>query len=146
MIRRTILAVLLAAGISAPAMAADFTFDVPVSVRDVPLLTQIRVSCLVSVLAAGVDGAAAETNVVGRGDVTVDAPGGTYEGTVEVPVENRGTRLSSAARSYSCYLEGLGRNAAGGTITLGTNWTYSLERMIGTGLISQQLQTEASLP
>jgi len=146
MIRPSILAVLLAAGFSAPAMSADFTFDVPVSVRDVPLISQVRVSCLVSVLGAGVDGYAAETNIVGRGDVTVDAPGGTYEGTVEVPVENRGTRLSSAARSYSCDLEGLGRNAAGGTITLGSNWTLSLERMIGTGLISQQLRTQAGIP
>ncbi len=146
MIRRSILAALLAAGFSAPATAADFTFDVPVSVRDVPVITQVRVNCLVSVLAAGVDGSAAESNVVGRGEVTVDAPGGTYEGTVEVPVENRGTRLSSAARSYSCYLEGLGRNAAGSMINLGNNWTLSLERMIGTGLVSQQLGTQANLP
>lgn len=146
MIRRSILAVLFAAGISAPATAADFTFDVPVSVRDVPVITQVRVSCLVSVLEAGVDGSAAESNIVGRGDVTVEAPGGTYEGTVEVPVENRGTRLSSAARSYSCSLEGLGRNAAGGTIILGSNWTLALERMVGTGLVSQQLRTQANLP
>jgi len=146
MIRRSIFAALLAAGFSAPAIAADFTFDVPVSVRDVPVISQVQVRCLVSVLDAGVDGYAAESNIVGRGEVTVEAPGGTYEGTVEVPVENRGTRLSSAARSYACSLQGLGRNAAGGTITLGSNWTVSLERMTGTGLISEQTRTTANLP
>jgi hypothetical protein len=144
MIRCCIAAVLAAAAV--PASAADFTFDVPVSVRNVPVISQVRVNCLVSVLAAGVDGSAAESNIVGRGEVTVEAPGGTYEGTVVVPVENRGTRMSSAARSYSCDLEGLGRDAAGGLINLGSNWGYSLERRIGTGLISEQTQTRANLP
>ena len=146
MIRHITAVCLLAAGLAAPATAADFTFDVPVSVRDVPLLTQVRVDCFVSVLAAGMDGSAVETNVVGRGSVTVESPGGTYDGTVTVPVENRGTRLSNDARSYSCALHGLGRNASGGAITLGTNWSLSLSRMTGTGLVSQNLRTEANLP
>ena len=144
MIRCCIAAVLAAAAV--PASATDFTFDVPVSVRDVPLLTQVRVSCYVSSLAAGTTGAAAVTNVVGRGEVTVEAPGGTYEGTVSVPVENSGVRRSIDARSYLCDLEGLGRNAGGAPITLGTNWSLSLSRMIGTDLVSQTLRTEANLP
>src|SRR3954447_4378353 len=145
MIRHCIFAV-LGAAVAVPASAADFTFDVPVSVRDVPLLAQIRVSCLVSVLPAGTDGAAADTNVVGRGYVTVEAPGGAYDGTVSVPVENGGTRRSMDARSYSCGLEGLGRNAAGAPITLGSNWSLSRSRFIGTALVSQNLGTEANLP
>lgn len=145
MIRHCIAAILAAAA-AVPASAADFTFDVPVSVRDVPLLTQIRVSCFVSVLPAGTDGAAAETNVVGRADVTVDAPGGAYDGTVTVPVENGGTRRSVDARSYACGLEGLGRNAAGASITLGTNWSLALSRMVGADLVSQNLRAEANLP
>ena len=144
MIRYCIAAVL--AAVAVPAWATDFTLDVPVSVRDVPLLTQVRVSCLVSTLAAGATGAASESNLIGRGDVTVDATGGTYEGTVSVPVENNGVRRSSDARSYSCGLEGLGRNASGSSITLGTNWSLSLSRMIGTDLVSQNLSTEANLP
>lgn len=146
MIRHSITAAALAIALAVPTAAADFTFDVPVSVRDVPLISQVRVSCYVSVLAAGADGAASETNVVGRGDVTVDAPAGTYEGTVTVPVENRGTRLSADARSYTCALEGLGRNASGGPITLGSNWSLSLSRMVGATLISQNLRTEGALP
>ena len=146
MIRHCIAALLTAAAAATPASATDFTFEVPVSVRDVPLLTQVRVSCLVSVLPAGTDGSASETNVIGRGDVTVDAPGGSYEGTVTVPVENGGTRRSVDARSYACGLEGLGRNASGGLITLGTNWSLALSRMVGADLISQNLSTEANLP
>lgn len=146
MLRHQIAAVAIAAAIAAPAAAADFTFDVPVSVRDVPVITQIRVNCMVSVIAPGGDGAMSETNIVGRGSITVDAPGGSYEGTVVVPVENRGTRRSSDARSYRCALEGLGRSASGGLLSLGTNWSSALERMIGTGLISEDLRTEASLP
>ncbi len=146
MVRHSFAAMALAAVLAAPAAAADFTFDVPVSVRTVPVITQVRVNCLVSVIAAGVDGYAVESNIVGRGSVTVEAPGGTYEGTVEVPVENRGTRLSSDARSYACSIEGLGRSASGGTITLGSNWSLMLERMVGTGLVSQELRTQSSLP
>lgn len=144
MIRYCLAAVL--AAVAVPASAADFTLDVPVSVRDVPLLTRVRVSCLVSALAAGTTGASAETNIIGRGDVVVDAPGGTYEGTVSVPVENRGVRRSADARSYLCDLEGLGRNASGVAVTLGNNWSLALSRMIGTDLVSQNLMTEANLP
>jgi hypothetical protein len=146
MIRKCIAAALLAAGVASPALATDFTFDLPVSVRDVPLLTQVRASCYVSVLPAGVNGAAGDANVVGRGSATVDAPAGTFEGTITVPVENGGTRRSVDARSYGCELEGLGTNASGAPITLGTNWSLSLSRMIGVDLVSQDLYTAANLP
>lgn len=128
------------------ANAADFTFDVPVSVRDVPMVTQVRVECFVSTVPIGGDARAADANVVGRGFTVVDAPAGTFDGTVAVPVENRGVLRSSEARSYGCYIIGLGRSASGTQISLSGNWSYNLERMTGTPLVSQNLSTEANLP
>ena len=69
-LHRLLAGTMAAAFLAAPAAATDFTFDVPVNVHDVPLLSQIAVDCLVSVLPAGTTGAAADSNVIGRGSVT----------------------------------------------------------------------------
>jgi hypothetical protein len=145
MLHKLLIGAMAAALLAGPASATDFTFDVPVEVHDVPLLSQIAVDCLVSVLPVATTGAAAESNIVGRGTVTVDAPGGNYQGTVSVPVENRGVLRSIDARSYQCVMRGLGHSASGADITLG-NWSYDIQRMTGTGLVSQTLRTEANLP
>ena len=144
-LHRLLAGTMAAAFLAAPAAATDFTFDVPVNVHDVPLLSQIAVDCLVSVLPAGTTGAAADSNVIGRGSVTVDAPGGNYSGTVSVPVENRGVLRSTDARSYSCSMRGMGRSPAGADISL-SNWSYDIQRMTGTALVSQTLWTEGNLP
>lgn len=133
-----------AALLGGPAYATDFTFDVPVSVHNVPLLTQIEVSCLVSVLPAGTSGAAGNPNVIGLNSVVVDAPGGSYDGTVTVPVENSGVLRSVDARSYSCSMIGRGQSPSGASIELNGSWSTSLQRMTGTGLVSETLWTEGN--
>lgn len=135
------IAVALGAG---PAFATDFTFDVPVSIRDVPLLTQIDVRCYVSTLPIGTVGAAADSNVIGRGSVTIDTPGGSYDGTVTVPVENRGVLRSIDARSYGCDLMGRGNSPSGAAVSMGGSWSTDIQRMTGTGLVSETLWTEAN--
>lgn len=144
MVHRLLAGTIAAALSGTPALATDFTFDVPVDVQNVPLLTQIAVDCYVSVLPAGTTGAAADSNVIGRGTVTVDASGGNYSGTVTVPVENRGVLRSVDARSYQCSMRGLGRSPSGTSITL-SNWSLDVQRMTGTALVSQTLWTEANL-
>jgi hypothetical protein len=79
MVLRLLAGTAAAALIGAPAAAADFTLDVPVSVQNVPLLTQVQVDCYVSVLPAGTSGAAADSNVIGRGSATVDAPASPHD-------------------------------------------------------------------
>ena len=129
---------------AAPAGATDFTFDVPVAIRNVPLLTSVDVRCFVSVLPAGTTGTTSPTNLVGDGIVTVDTPGGTFEGTVTVPVENHSVLRSADARSYQCDLYGHGVSPSGSPVALGGSWSTDLQRMTGVGLTSETLWTEAN--
>lgn len=145
MVLRLLAGTAAAALIGAPAAAADFTLDVPVSVQNVPLLTQVQVDCYVSVLPAGTSGAAADSNVIGRGSATVDAPGGTYNGTVTVAVENRGILRSVDARSYHCDLNGRGRSPSGTDVAFEGSWSNLVQRMTGSGLVSETTWTEANL-
>ena len=145
MLRKLIVGTAAVVLLGGPAVAADFTLDVPVSVQNVPLLTQVQVDCYVSVLPAGTTGAAADSNVIGRGSATVDAPGGTYEGTVTVAVENRGVLRSVDARSYHCDLNGRGRSPAGTDVALEGSWSNAIQRMTGSPLVSETTWTEANL-
>ena len=147
MFRKVTTATVIALAVAAPAGAADFTFDVPVNVSNIPQLSRIRVDCTVSVLPAGTDGWAADSNVIGRGSTTVDVTGGSFNDTVQVTVENRGTRRSSEARSYDCYLTGTARNSAGYDVVLEYGmWSRTLERITGAALASENTETAVNLP
>lgn len=105
--KRSLLLVVATAMVAAsPAIAADFTFDVPLRLTNMPGVTSVTVRCLVSRVAAGADGYAATENVIGRNAASVPISGGSYDGTVTVAVDNSSIHPSSEARSYMCYMSG----------------------------------------
>ena len=95
------------------ASAADFTFDVPLRLQNVPSVNTARISCVVYRSALGT----VETgpNRIGRADVDIPISGGAYDGNVTVEVDNSGIIPSSEARSYSCYIYALGTSRTGTT-------------------------------
>ncbi|MGI8932424.1 MAG: hypothetical protein ACR2FK_08615 [Sphingomicrobium sp.] len=103
------LAALAALAIATPAGAADFTFDVPVSVENLPSMHTILVSCAVYTAYPG-------GRIVGTGNSpTVAMSGGSYAGTITVEVNTSGLAPASEARAYGCSLEGLGTARTGVT-------------------------------
>ena len=108
-------ALLAGAALASPcAVAADFTFDVPVVIENVPSATTAAISCVVSIVPPdGPSAAFADSNVVGRGETSVAITGGAYRGTVTVEVNATGVNLPSAARSYICSMGLLGRSLTG---------------------------------
>ena len=107
-------ALLAGATLASPcAVAADFTFDVPVVIENVPSATTAAISCVVSIVPPDGPSALAGANVVGRGETNVAITGGAYRGTVTVEVNATGLNLPSAARSYTCSMGLLGRSLTG---------------------------------
>lgn len=109
MTRISFVAAFAMAAVAAPVSAADFTFDVPVSVQNLPSMHTLVVSCTVytaypggTIMARGASGPIAMT-------------GGNYEGTVTIDVNASGIRPASEARAYGCSLEGLGTARTGST-------------------------------
>lgn len=106
------LAGLVAAG--APAFAADFTFDVPLTIENVPTGQSATVECMVSIAPQqGVTGSASAANTVGRGSKMVSIGNGAYKGTVSVEVNASGPNPATAAKSFSCSLSMLGKPVNG---------------------------------
>ena len=107
-------ALLAGAALASPcAVAADFTFDVPVVIENVPSATTAAISCVVSIAPPDGTSAFAGSNVVGRGETSVAITGGAYRGTVTVEVNATGVNLPSAARSYICSMGLLGQSLTG---------------------------------
>lgn len=94
---------------AAPASAADFTFDIPVSVQNLPSMHTLFVEC--SVFTAFPGGAL----IANRRSGPIAMTGGNYEGTVTVEVNADGLILASEARVYRCSLEGQGTARTGAT-------------------------------
>jgi hypothetical protein len=130
----------------APAFAADFTFDIPVVIENVPSATSAAISCYVSIVPPGGAYAAGGSNVVGRGETSITITGGTFRGTVTVEVNASGLHLPSAARSYNCSLSRVaGRALTGTTYTASSgNAREVYER--ATGLHLDRLVVQASGP
>lgn len=103
--------------VAVPAAATDFTLDVPVHITNMPRVTRGYVECLISTEPLGGD-RFLSTNVIGRNSVFFTVTGGTFDGTVTVPVENTSSRASRAARSYNCQLFGEVLNDSGSSIAL----------------------------
>jgi hypothetical protein len=110
-------AALLAAVPASPAVAADFTLDVPVRLENVPSISRVTINCLVSRQLLEGDTPSGLANVIGRGQAVIDVVGGRYDGTVTIEIENTGFIPSSAARSYSCSMDAVGRATTGAGYT-----------------------------
>ncbi len=136
-----LLAALTAAACAAPAGAADFTFDVPVRVDNLPSLTSIAVQCAVYTAYPG--GRIIE--VARSGPVTVS--GGRYEGTVTVEVTNRSLTPSTDARAYRCSLVGVGTARTGSGYTLSPdNFVDVYARATGHSLVTANNQIGGPIP
>ncbi|MEO6582319.1 MAG: hypothetical protein ABIN68_05880 [Sphingomicrobium sp.] len=110
----------LVAGLAcaAPASSADFTFDVPVTVENLPSLTSIGVQCAVY------SGATVGGIIAVARSAPVAVSGGRYDGTITVEVNNEGLTPSSEARSYRCGVVG------GGTSRTGVAYGLSIDSFI----------------
>jgi len=132
----------------APAFAADFTFDIPVVIENVPSATSALVSCYVSIVPPGGVYAAGGTNIVGRGERSITITGGAFRGTVTVEVNASGLHLPAAARSYNCSLQQVnGRALTGSTYAASSgNAREVYERATGLHLDRLVVQAGGPLP
>ena len=109
MTRIRLLAALVTAIAATPVSAADFTFDVPVQVQNLPSMHTLFLSCTIYTAYPG-------GTIIGRGNSgNFPMTGGSYEGTMTIEVNADGIRPASEARAYSCSLEGLGTARTGST-------------------------------
>lgn len=140
---------LLALSSAAPAMAqtstvSPFTFTVPVRVENAPGVTRVNIDCLVSRLDAGVDGYAAESNIIARGNVNVNVTGGRYSGDVSVPTVLR-VATPAGARGYACQLTLAGPHASGSGMFGVTN-AAGYTRMTGHAVTSSTMAASGVVP
>jgi hypothetical protein len=138
----------IAAGfVAQPAAAADFTFDVPLRIANLPAIETVRVECFVSRIEAGGAYQAAERNVLGRGDATVPISGGNFDGTVTVEVENRSISPSTEVRSYSCSQTAVGTARTGVRFAASPgNYQEAYETATGATLDRVVPRVQANLP
>lgn len=129
------------------ALAADFTFNVPVTLSNVPSVQSLRVECAVSRVAVDGGGAMVDLNVVGRGRATVRVEGGAYSGTVAVEVNASGFLTPDQARSYNCGMIAIGRHRTGVTYEVGPGTMQDLyERATGQRLTSVRGSVQGPIP
>jgi hypothetical protein len=96
--------VMLMAALAAPAAsAADFTFHVPVTIRNAPGMTSLQVSCVVR---GTLPGAGLITILASGNSPWITVPAGNYSGTVTVAVNALNATYASSASLYSCNLGG----------------------------------------
>ena len=113
------LAAASAALVAASPAAADFTFKVPVEIRDAPALEQFRVECHVA--RSLHMGKPNRQTVIARGYSRYERiTGGDYTGTVTVEAKAGGFYGASEGRYWMCVLEVQGRTQTGGRFT--TRW------------------------
>lgn len=99
--------------------AADFTFKVPVEIRDAPAVEQFRVECHVA--RSLHMGKPNRQTVIARGYSRYERIiGGEYRGTVTVEAKAGGFYGAGEGRHWMCVLEVQGRTQTGGRFT--TRW------------------------
>lgn len=99
--------VLLVLAAATAARAEDFTFVVPVALKDLhPNITQGNVACIVSKAAGN---PSAQVNVVGGGNTSFDITGGRYSGNVTVKFDAKSGYDPAEAARYRCELRLKGR-------------------------------------
>jgi len=96
-----VLAVLAFVFVASAAGAADFTFHVPVVVRNAPGMTNIQVACVVR---GTLPGASLVTILASGNAPWITVPAGNYSGTVTVTVNALNAVYASSASLYSCNL------------------------------------------
>ena len=139
----TLAALAATIALASPAVASDFTFNVPVEVANTPSLQSITVSCFVSTQPLGGVYRAAGTNVVGRGTSTVAVNDGSYRGNVVVRIDAGGINPAASGRSYDCRLNAQGVARTGSNYAASSsNFTDVYER--ATGHTLDRLVTVAS--
>jgi hypothetical protein len=105
------LAALVLLSVTAPAAAADFTINVPVTIDNMPAARQLQVLCSAY---DTTDGTGDARNVIGSfSSPRLPVSGGRYSGTVTVTFNADAGRLPSLARSYACYVNIFGAMADG---------------------------------
>jgi hypothetical protein len=127
---------------AAPASAADFTFDVPVRVENLPSLTTIRVRCSVQT-------AEPDRHILGNGySAYVSVTGGRFEGTIMVEVNNDDAFIpSSDARIFDCALIGEGTSRTGRVYALSPSYfVETYERATGHTIVTANNQVRGTIP
>lgn len=109
MTRIRLIAAFAAFAAASPASAADFTFDVPVSVQNLPSMHTLWRNCTIYTAYPG-------GRIIGRAESrSIPTIGGSYEGTVTIEVNASGITPASEARAYACSLRGNGTARTGST-------------------------------
>ncbi len=109
----------VAALLAASPASADFTFKVPVEIRDAPALEQFRVECHVA--RSLHMGKPNRQTVIARGYSRYERiAGGAYSGVVTIEAKAGGFYGASEGRHWMCVLEVQGRTQSGGRFT--TRW------------------------
>lgn len=116
LLRKSILVPFLLGG-SVAVGAADFTFNVPLRIENVPSVETLGITCKVSRVRVSDPYPLGGTNVVGQGSAVVRPVGGRYSGTVRITVNASGINPAASAQSYFCSLRASGRAATGATYT-----------------------------
>ena len=144
---RFILPAAMLACVAQPALAADFTFDVPVSLANVPSGQRLTVSCYVSKAALDEPTRAGGTNVVGRGSAAVPIVNGNFDGVVTVEVNAEGLNPAASGRSYTCSMAMSGTARTGSAYRASVdNFARVYEDATGTALESVKTSVSANLP
>lgn len=139
------IALILSLAGATAASAADFTFNIPLRVENVPSMETVTVKCLVSSVRVGEPYAAGRGNVVGQGQTTVRPVDGGYNGVVRVEVNASGINPASSAQSYSCNLSASGAATTGATYAASPgNFADVYERATGHTLDRTTLSTRAN--
>ncbi len=127
---------------AAPASAADFTFDVPVRVENMPSLTTIQVQCAVYTAdrAGRILGVAVSP--------WVRVTGGRFEGTIAVEVNNDDAFTPSIdARTYRCGLTGIGTSRTGRDFRMSLeNFVETYQRATGHTIAIANHQVRGTIP
>jgi hypothetical protein len=127
--------------VAAPASAADFTFDVPVRVQNVPSMHTLYLSCTIYTAYPG-------GTIMARGESgNFPITGGAYEGTVTIEVNADGIRPAAEARAYACSLEGLGTARTGATYrSSASNFRSAYETATGHTLTTANNTVRGTVP
>lgn len=136
-----LLAVLTGIASAAPGIAADFTFDVPVRVENLPSVTTLAVQCAVYTAYPG----GRIISVARSPGVTVS--GGSYDATIMVEVDNRSITPSSDARAYRCSLIGEGTARTGTRYSMSPdNFVEAYQRATAHTLVTANNQVGGPIP
>ena len=107
---RFISAIVVTLGSGAIAIAADFTFNVPVTLTNVPAAVALHVWC--GVYVKGAPGQ--QPALVGQAEAPVVlVTGGNYSGTVTVAVNANATTPPATVNYYNCNLSLDAKNSSG---------------------------------